>query len=141
MLREFYHPFEELVTRATSAIPKVSQQTDEVCDVCGRSMVIKWGRRGKFLSCSGFPECKNAKPIIVTAGANCPQCGAEMLERRSKKGKLFYGCSQFPKCKFATWDKPLAQPCPQCKGLLTASKKGTAKCTQCEYEGELETGE
>ncbi|UCC59555.1 MAG: type I DNA topoisomerase, partial [Dehalococcoidia bacterium] len=137
MLKEFYNPFEELVVRATSTIPKVSQQTDEVCDICGRPMVIKWGRRGKFLSCSGFPECKNAKPIIVTAGANCPQCGAEMLERRSKKGKLFYGCSQFPKCKFATWDKPLTQPCPQCQGLLTASKKGTAKCTQCEYEGEL----
>ncbi|UCG83950.1 MAG: type I DNA topoisomerase [Dehalococcoidia bacterium] len=137
MLKEFYNPFEELVVRATSTIPKVSQQTDEICDICGRPMVIKWGRRGKFLSCSGFPECKNAKPIIVTAGANCPQCGAEMLERRSKKGKLFYGCSQFPKCKFATWDKPLTQPCPQCQGLLTASKKGTAKCTQCEYEGEL----
>ncbi len=141
MLREFYFPFEELVIKATAAIPKVSQSTDEICELCGRPMVIKWGRRGKFISCSGFPQCKNAKPIVVTIGVNCPKCGADMLERRSKKGKLFYGCSQFPKCKFATWDKPLAQPCPQCQGLLTLSKKGTARCTQCDYEGEVDTEE
>lgn len=141
MLREFYFPFAELVVKATAAIPKVSQRTDEICELCGRPMVIKWGRRGKFISCSGFPQCKNAKPIVVTIGVNCPKCGADMLERRSKKGKLFYGCSQFPKCKFATWDKPLAQPCPQCQGLLTLSKKGTARCTQCDYEGEVDTEE
>jgi len=134
MLREFYYPFEELIVRATSAIPKVTEPTDEICELCGRPMVIKWGRRGKFLSCSGFPQCKNAKPIQVTVGVSCPRCGGELVERRSKKGRLFYGCSRFPKCNFASWDKPLPQPCPQCQGLLTLSKKGLAKCTQCDYE-------
>ena len=138
MLREFYDPFEELVSRATSTIPKVSQPTDEVCEECGRPMVIKWGRRGKFLSCSGFPECKGAKPIVVGTGVACPSpdCDGELIERRSKKGRLFYGCSRFPKCRSATWDRPLAKPCPQCGGLLTLSKKDTAKCSQCSYEGD-----
>jgi len=139
MLREFYDPFEKLVVTATSTIPKVSQSTDETCEECGRPMVIKWGRRGKFLSCSGFPECKNAKPIVVGTGVRCPTpgCDGELIERRSKKGKLFYGCSRFPKCRTATWDRPLAQPCPQCGGLLTLSKKDTAKCSQCDYEGDV----
>ena len=141
MLHEFYHPFEELVVKATATIPKITEHSDEICEQCGLPMVIKWGRRGKFLSCSDFPTCKNAKPIIVTTGVKCPQCGGEMLERRSKKGRLFYGCSQFPKCKLATWDKPLTEPCPQCQGLLTASKKGTAKCSQCDYEGEIASEE
>ena len=143
MLREFYHPFETLVTKATSAIPKVSEPTDQICEKCGLPMVIKWGRRGKFLSCSGFPKCKNAKPIIVSTGVSCPVagCDGDLIERRSKKGRLFYGCSRFPKCKFATWDKPLRNPCPDCSGLLTVSKKGTAKCTQCDYEGEVADGE
>ncbi len=138
MLREFYDPFEELVVRATSAIPKVTQRTDEVCEDCGRPMVIKWGRRGKFLSCSGFPKCKSAKSIVVSTSVSCPapDCDGELIERRSKKGRLFYGCSRFPKCRTATWDKPLAQPCPQCGGLLTLSKKDTAKCSQCSYEGD-----
>ena len=143
MLREFYYPFEELVVRATSAIRKISEPTEEICELCGRPMVIKWGRRGKFLSCSGFPQCKHAKPIVVTTNVACPNpdCDGELIERRSKKGRLFYGCSRFPKCKSATWDKPLPQPCPKCQGLLTMSKKGTAKCTQCDYEGEADAEE
>jgi DNA topoisomerase-1 len=143
MLRDFYDPFEALVTKATSAIPKVSEPTDQICEKCGLPMVIKWGRRGKFLSCSGFPKCKNAKPIIVSTGVRCPAdgCDGDLIERRSKKGRLFYGCSRFPKCKFATWDKPLRKPCPNCNGLLTVTKKGTAKCTNCDYEGEVADGE
>jgi len=134
MLREFYTPFEELLNKATKDIPKFSEPTDEVCELCGRPMVIKWGRRGKFKSCSGFPECKNAKPIEVSTGVKCPECGSEIIERRTRKGKLFYGCSGYPDCKFATWDKPLPEPCPQCNGLLTQSWKGLAKCTRCDYK-------
>jgi DNA topoisomerase-1 len=136
MLHEFYGPFQETVTKATKAIPKVSEPTDEICEKCGRPMVIKWGRRGKFMSCSGFPECKNARSIVVTTGVKCPQCKGELVERKSKKGRTFYGCGNFPKCKFAVWDKPLPKPCPQCGALLTLSKKRTAKCSQCTYEGE-----
>jgi DNA topoisomerase-1 len=138
MLREFYHPFEELVVKATSAIPKFSEPTDELCEVCGRPMVIKWGRRGKFISCSGFPQCKNAKPIVVSSGVKCPRCAGDLIERRTKRGRVFYGCSQYPKCDFATWDRPLPQPCPECGGLLTQSKKGTAKCTACDYDEKIE---
>ncbi len=99
-------------------------------------MVIKWGRMGKFMSCSGFPECKNARSIVVNLGVSCPRCKSDLVERRSKKGRVFYGCSGYPKCNFAVWDKPLKKPCPQCGGLLTLSKRGNAKCSQCSYEGE-----
>lgn len=138
MLREFYYPFEELVAKATAEIPKFSEPTDEICELCGRPMIIKWGRRGKFMSCSGFPECKSAKPIVVSSGVKCPKCSGELIERRTRKGRLFYGCSRYPKCSLATWDKPLPQPCPRCQGLLTQSKKGTAKCTVCDYEEKIE---
>ncbi|MBE0480576.1 MAG: type I DNA topoisomerase [Dehalococcoidia bacterium] len=133
MLHDFYHPFRDTIARASSAIPKISQPTDEICELCKKPMVIKWGRRGKFLSCSGFPECKNARPIKVTLGVACPRCGGELVERRSKKGRLFYGCGKYPECNFASWDKPLPEPCPQCKGLLVLSRGGIVKCTQCEH--------
>ena len=140
MLREFYYPFEELVAKATSAIPKISFPTDETCELCGRPMVIKWGRRGKFMSCSGFPKCKNAKAIIVASGAKCPRCGADLAEKRTRKGKTFYGCSRYPDCDFATWDKPSQQPCPQCQGLVTLPRRGPAKCTQCGHEVDNDAG-
>ena len=136
MLHEFYSPFQETISKATKTIPKVSEPTDEICEKCGRPMVIKWGRRGKFISCSGFPECKNARSIIVTTGVKCPECGSDLLERKSKRGRTFYGCSGYPKCKFALWDKPLPKPCPECGALMTLSKKGMAKCTKCSYKGE-----
>ncbi|MFC1926507.1 DNA topoisomerase, partial [Chloroflexota bacterium] len=139
MLREFYLPFEKTVNKAKTNIIKVSEPTDEICEKCGRPMVIKWSRYGKFMSCSGFPECKNAKPIAkrppVATGAHCPKCGGDIVERRSKRGRLFYGCARFPDCDFASWNRPLPQPCPECKGLLTLAGKGSVKCTQCEYKG------
>jgi len=139
MLREFYVPFQEMVNKAKTNITKVSEPTDETCEKCGRPMVIKWSRYGKFMSCSGFPECKNAKTLAkrapVATGAHCPKCGGDIVERRSKRGRLFYGCARFPDCDFASWNRPLSQPCPQCKGLLTLAGKGSVKCTQCEYKG------
>jgi DNA topoisomerase-1 len=137
MLHEFYNPFQETISKATKAITKVSEPTDEICEKCGRPMVIKWGRQGKFISCSGFPECKNARSIVVNIGVKCPRCKGELVERKSKRGYTFYGCGNYPKCEFAVWNKPLPKPCPQCQELLTLSKKGTAKCSQCSYEGEV----
>ena len=137
MLHEFYSPFQETISKATKAIPKVSEPTDEICEKCGRPMIIKWGRSGKFISCSGFPECKNARSIVVNIGVKCPRCKGELVERKSKRGYTFYGCGNYPKCDFAVWNKPLPKPCPQCQELLTLSKKGTAKCSQCSYEGEV----
>ncbi len=138
MLKQFYQPFEQTINKATKVIPKFAEPTDEICEKCGSPMIIKWGRRGKFMSCSGFPQCKNARSIVVNSGVPCPRCKGELVERRSKRGRIFYGCSCYPKCNFAVWDKPLSQPCPQCGGLLTLSKKGNARCTQCSYEGEPE---
>ena len=99
-------------------------------------MLIRSGRFGKFLACSRYPECKGRKPIANKTGVLCPRDGGDMLERRSKRGRTFYGCSNYPKCDFTTWTKPLAQPCPNCGGLITAERDGKAKCTVCEWKGE-----
>ncbi len=111
-------------------------------------MVIKSGRFGRFLSCSGFPDCRNSRPLLKRVGVDCPECGNDIVERRGKsKGrgpKTFYGCSGYPDCKFAVNQRPLAQPCPDCKGMLLASGRTNARCTACEYKGpapEVETAE
>jgi DNA topoisomerase-1 len=134
-LQEFYDPFALQVEKAASEMPRVKpadQPTDEVCDKCGSPMVIKQGRFGKFLSCSDYPKCKNARPLQL--GISCPRCGAGLVERRTKKKRIFYGCSSYPKCDFAVWEKPLPDPCPECKGLLVSKGKNVARCTACGYE-------
>jgi len=98
-------------------------------------MVIKTGRFGKFLACSGYPECKTTMPFLVKTGARCPECGGEIVERVSKKRKkVFYGCSNFPQCQFTTSNEPIPQPCPHCGKLLVLDRKGLAKCIVCGYE-------
>ncbi|MQY55879.1 MAG: type I DNA topoisomerase [Dehalococcoidia bacterium] len=144
VLRDFYSPFEDMLSKARLAIAKVdmSKPTDEICPNCGRLMVVKVGRFGKFLACSGYPECKTAMPFVVKTGIPCPQCGGELVERVNKRGQVFYGCSNFPQCKFATNYKPLPQPCPECGKLLVLDRDGRAKCTACQYKvklAELET--
>jgi DNA topoisomerase-1 len=114
------------------------QQTDEQCPECGSPMVIKSGRFGRFLACSRYPECKGRKPLAVTTGVRCPKDGGELLERRSRRGRIFYGCANYPKCDFTTWTRPLAQPCPNCGGLIVAERDGKAKCTACNWRGEVE---
>ncbi len=136
ILNSFYHPFEETLDKASNNIKKIdmSKPTEEICPNCGRPMVIKVGRFGKFLACSGYPECKTSMPYVVRVGAFCPECGSELIERRSKKrGKVFYGCSNYPQCKFATNYKPLPYPCPNCGKLLVQQGKDMAKCTSCGY--------
>ena len=138
VLQEFYGPFAETVQRAALAMPRVKpaeEVTDQPCPECGRPMVIKYGRYGKFLSCPGYPQCRGAKPLLVSTGVKCPKCGGEVVERRSKRGRRFYGCANFPKCDFATWQRPLPQPCPKCGGLLHAYGRQGARCTQCGYKG------
>jgi len=137
-LQEFYDPFALQVEKAASEMPRVKptdQPSDEVCDKCGSPMVIKQGRFGKFLSCSDYPKCKNAKPLQL--GVACPRCGARLVERRTQRKRTFYGCSSYPKCDFAVWEKPLPDPCPECSGLLVSKGKDMAKCTACEYESPL----
>ena len=138
-LHEFYQPFSETVERASSAMQRVrlpTKPTDEVCEFCGRPMVIRQGRYGSFLACSGYPECKNTRPLPIEA--RCPRCGARLIERRSRKGRTFYGCSNYPECDFSVTSKPLPQPCPYCQGLLILASSKAAKCLDCGQRVKLE---
>jgi len=139
VLQDFYPPFEETLRKAWDNVEKVNvaQATDEICPNCGRPMVIKVGRFGKFLACSGYPECKTTMPFLVKTGVRCPQCGGELVERTNKKRKVFYGCSTFPRCQFTTSYKPMSQPCPQCGKLLVIYGKVWAKCITCGYKARL----
>ncbi len=191
VIEDFYKPFEKTLEEKKKTIKKtdvLKEKTDEKCDVCGAPMIIKLGRNGKFLSCSKYPECKNAKPLkedrkreeelqkefkdekcekcgspmVVKTGkygdflacsaypkckttrplahalnAECPKCGAKLVEKRTKRGKVFYGCSSYPKCDFATWHKPIDDPCPVCKGLQVQAKKNLIKCEKCGKETEI----
>lgn len=92
--------------------------SDVPCDKCGKMMVIREGRFGKFLACPGFPECRNTKPIVNKIGVKCPKCGGELIERKSKTGKVFYGCERYPECDYTSWDKPLDEKCPECGQML-----------------------
>jgi len=140
VLRDFYMPFEETLNQAADKIEKVKivKPTEEVCPECGRPMVIKTGRFGKFLACSGYPDCKKTMPFLVKTGVRCPQCGKELVERKTKKKRIFYGCSGFPKCQFAVNSRPVPQPCPQCGKLLVTYRDGWVKCTACEYKDKVE---
>ncbi|GAH32106.1 unnamed protein product, partial [marine sediment metagenome] len=122
VVQDFYTPFEKSLQNATQLMEKVKlpdELTEEVCPECGKPLAIKMGRYGKFLACSGYPGCKYTKSYQVKLGVNCPECGSELVERISRKKRVFYGCSNYPNCQFATNFKPLPQPCPKCGGLLT----------------------
>ena len=142
IIRNFYGDFSKDLKVAEEEISKVEiqdEETDVICEKCGRNMVIKHGRYGKFLACPGYPECKNTKPIVQEVGVKCPKCGGDIVQRRSKKGRVFFGCSQYPECDFVSWDKPIDEKCPECKSLLSekTTKKGTTiKCTnkECKYK-------
>jgi DNA topoisomerase-1 len=138
-LQEFYPPFQDMLDKAWTNLEKVSmtQVSDETCPNCGRSMVIKVGRFGKFLACSGYPDCKTTRPYVIKTGVACPQCGGELVERISKKKKVFYGCSNFPKCQFAVNRRPVDQPCPDCGKLLVQYRGHWAKCLACQRKVNL----
>jgi DNA topoisomerase I len=139
VIKEFYTPFARTLETATLTIEKVKMEepTDEVCPKCGKPMLIKYGRFGKFLACSGYPECKSTKPFLNKIGVKCPDCGGDIVQRISKKKRTFYGCSRYPDCEFVTNFRPLAQPCPKCGALLTSYRKTLTRCTKCEYRGKM----
>lgn len=123
VLSEFYGPFKKDLEHAGVAIPIVEiplEVSDVPCDKCndGTMMVIREGRFGKFLACPNFPKCRNTKPILHPIGVKCPKCGADILERKSKTGKVFYGCEKYPECDYTTWDKPLNEKCPDCGAMM-----------------------
>lgn len=128
-LSEFYDDFAQTLEKAESAmdgkrIRVPDEETEEVCDMCGKPMVIKIGRFGKFLACSGFPECTNTKKLIKPTGGVCPKCGQKVLQKKSKKGKKYFGCENNPTCDFMTWDTPVSDKCPKCNDGTTLFKKG-----------------
>ena len=121
VLNKFYQPFAELLQKAETEIPAVTppvQVSDVKCDKCGLLMVYKIGKYGKFLACPGFPKCHNTKAIVVKLGIVCPVCGGDIVEKKTRTGKPFYGCSNYPKCEFTSWEKPTNEKCPECGGLL-----------------------
>jgi DNA topoisomerase-1 len=134
VVENFYEHFEKVLKKAEEEITEIKiedEVTDEICEKCGRKMVIKHGRYGKFLACPGYPECKNTKPIQDKIGVKCPNCGGDIIRLKSGKGKIFFGCSNYPKCNFMTWDEPIYEKCPNCGSIMVKknTKKGlTIKC-------------
>lgn len=145
VLDTFYTTFGKRLAFAEEEMKEVEIQdevSDEVCEKCGKHLVYKMGRFGKFLACSGFPDCRNAKPIVKDVGVGCPKCkqGA-VVERRSKKGRIFYGCDRYPECDFISWDKPVSKPCQNCNAYMVEkrSKNGVhLHCSECSYKEEVQ---
>ena len=138
---EFYRDFDKVLKKAEKEIVEVEiedEVTDVICEKCGRNMVIKYGRYGKFLACPGYPECKNTKAILDEIGVECPLCEGNIVRRRSKRGRVFYGCSNFPDCNFVSWDEPIKEKCPECGNAMVkkkTKKEITIKCIdkECGY--------
>lgn len=125
LMREFYKEFKVDLDNAKQSAEKVEiklEKTGEKCPECGKDLIYRDGRNGKFIGCSGFPECKFTKAIIKDTGVKCPKCGGKIVEKISKRGKVFYGCNNFPKCDYATWDKPTGETCPKCGDLMVHRK-------------------
>ena len=135
LLDRFYKDFEPKVENAFTSMEKSKpEETGELCPNCNSPLVIKRSKYGKFVACSNYPECKYIKndkvnPIEIMP---CPKCGGKIVEKKTKKGKIFYGCNNYPKCKLATWDKPTGELCPKCGGILLENKDNI-KCMECDY--------
>lgn len=141
LMREFYAPFAATLDKADAAIPKVEQveYVGRDCPECGRPLVIRWGRFGKFIGCSTFPKCRYTEPWLEKIGVRCPECTeGELAVKRTRKRRVFYGCSRWPECEFTSWKRPLATPCAACGGLLVVARKDAAQCLACETEFPLE---
>ncbi len=185
VIREIYEPLMKDVERAAADIAKVEEQTDEKCEKCEKPMIVRWGRFGQFLACTGFPECKTtrpigeeaeqaavtdekcdicqsdmvvkrgrfgqflacskypeckgARPILKKVGVDCPKDGGDVVEKRSKKGRTFYSCANYPNCDFTSWSRPLTTPCPECGKIIVMATRGTAKCIECDWKGDVES--
>ena len=135
LLREFYGPFEKSLEKAEEAIPKMKQKeyVGRDCPKCGEPLIIKWGRYGKFIGCSNFPDCRHTEPWLEKIGVQCPECedGEIVVRRTRKRNRVFYGCSNYPECEYTSWKRPLRQPCPECGGMLVQARKNEAECTVC----------
>ncbi|MCX8067175.1 MAG: type I DNA topoisomerase [Anaerolineae bacterium] len=141
VVREFYLPFARQLEEAERRIEKVEVESTEVgrnCPECGAPLTVRWGRYGKFIGCSRFPECRYTEPWQEKVGATCPQCGGDLVEKRTRKGRVGYGCVNYPTCNFWVWQRPLPFPCPACDGLMVEARRGVARCVSCGEEVVLE---
>lgn len=137
MIRLYYDEFEKPLEKAKADMQGVKiklkeEETDVICEKCGRNMIVKVGRFGKFLACPGYPECKNTKPLIFKTKAKCPDCGGDVIEKKTKKGTSFFGCSNYPNCNFMTWDAPSDEVCPKCGKSLFKRKGNVLYCPDTE---------
>ena len=146
VLEEFWGPFAAELKKAETHMEEVEiaeEETDEICEKCGRNMVIRQGRYGRFLACPGFPECRNTKPLLKRIGVVCPKCGGEVVERRTRRGRTFYGCDNYPNCEFTSWQRPVGKNCPECGEFLVLRQRRNqnprAVCSnkECDYQVEL----
>jgi len=136
VLHDFYGPFAERLELARVQMKEVelpSEDTGLLCEKCGHPMVIKFGRYGKFVACGNFPNCRNTKSFAISIGVACPRCEADLVEKRSRRGRTFYGCSQYPTCDFVVWKRPSSVRCPSCGGFMTESGKNQLTCTECQH--------
>ena len=134
IIRNFYPDLDEMVKEAEKKLEKIKiadEESEEICEECGRRMVIKYGPHGKFLACPGFPECKNTKPYLEKAGVPCPKCGKDVIIRKNKKGRRYFGCIDYPECDFMSWQKPSTKKCPQCGGYMV-EKGNKLACANAE---------
>ena len=130
LLRKFYNPFDQTLKQAEEVIGEVEipdEVTDIPCDKCGRMMVVKQGRFGKFLACPGFPDCRNAKPLLRDTGVACPKCGGKIVERKSRRGRAFFGCDHYPDCDYTTWDEPQQEKCKVCGSFMQKHRYRTGR--------------
>ncbi len=135
ILRDFYGRFEPQLQRAQAEMPVAKAELEKVgraCPDCGNELVIRWGRYGKFISCSNFPQCRHTEPLLEKIGVTCPKDGGELVMRKTRKGRVFYGCANYPQCDFTSWKQPLPVPCPRCGALLVVANKREAQCTSCQ---------
>ena len=137
VVSNFYPDLEEAVKTAEKELEKndiEDEVTDVACDLCGRNMVVKYGPHGKFLACPGFPDCRNTKPYLEKIGVQCPECGKEVVLKKTKKGRKYYGCEDNPECGFMSWQRPSKEKCPDCGGyMVEKGHKLACADPQCGY--------
>ncbi len=134
IIRQFYGPFSQVVQKAMAEMPTTKAELEKVgraCPECGHDLVIRWGRYGKFISCSNFPTCRYTEAWLEKIGVTCPQDGGDIVVRKTRKGRIFYGCANYPQCQFTSWKRPISTPCPKCGGLMVIANKREAQCTVC----------
>ena len=142
VIHEFYHPFAEDLKTAQAEMPVTKSEPEKIgrsCPEDGGELVIRYGRFGKFISCANFPNCRYTEPWLEKIGINCPKDGGDLVEKKTRKGRTFYGCANYPNCDFTSWKRPIKEPCPKCNGLLVYANKREAQCTNCQETFLLET--